>query len=642
MIILFSSTQIVGASTQISLGTAYRENTPVADISGRYENTVNRPQDRIIEHSTGKFCILSYDAYNVIRLKILDVNGAVLYSQVIIQTTDFPRGGVTLKEYNTTNILIVYGRGDGSVAAVYFINFNINTFNSATAHINLSTVSGATSIDRLGQLYYYNDYWCILALYDSYSSGARMEWAKYRVSTHVASGVASAASAHYGYTESILSFQDPLNLNLVYYVRSSVGSDTTPEYHVFDINTNTDSLLATGGSNGMLPAGSDHTYSQPYTNMINYIGGGIYISGTHYYLYHTWVFSQPPTSGTAFVRQYLAVMWVGDFNNTITSGGLLVQTTRTYTMTDDSLGTFHTPGTSWGFMESTTLPEIKMKITYNRYWLGSYMATAELKVSDITNSASNLYLLDLEGRTDGLYLSYIDASANVMKNPTNTWSYQEVDDSTSYLFLNEAALLISMTEALVISPADNPMIQSKTYSLTWTIYKNGLADYDGDTYRFRFDGTVAKTGVLDGSGKAIISLTCGLTGTHTVSIDIWNDTAHTQLYEGTVHSYNFVASTVPPGGGGFTNISTGWYTLFVLWVPILGFIFVPMVTLAILGARFAGPMGAMIGMLSGGFVGTISGVVLTIIPMYVLLLYLLLMGVSFAMMFRGGGGSGGA
>ena len=72
------------------------------------------------------------------------------------------------------------------------------------------------------------------------------------------------------------------------------------------------------------------------------------------------------------------------------------------------------------------------------------------------------------------------------------------------LYIGETATVTNYSESFSYSPADNPLLTGKWYTLTWIIYKNGIIDYSNDTYKIFYDGVSMKTGILDGNGKAII------------------------------------------------------------------------------------------------------------------------------------------
>jgi hypothetical protein len=638
--LLLPISTVVNASTEISLGTAYKDNDAVSGLSGRNSNGVNRAQDRVLQHSTGKIGILAYDTATAFRIKLYSSTGVLLASTLISSTTAY--GGVYIKEYDTNNFIIFWGDCTTNFK-VHFITYNINTFTLGTDYYStFNGKGGADALDRLTQPYYYSGSWYIGAFYTSYynANGGYLIWCKYIVSSHATSTFGDYNYQHYGYISEVMSFQDQNNLNLVYFAMSKngvvSGDSTTPEYWVLDLSgTPSFTALATSGTSGLLPDASV-TYDRPYSNALTDLGGGIYQSGTYYYLYYIWVYPIAPTTSSATTRTYKTVVWIGKFNNTITAGSLISQQVINRTFTDNSGGTYNTVGLCYGFIDFThgLFPSVRLDIVVSRPLGGKYLMGVICDIVDLKAMKNDFDMVSFIAGVDNLAFTYKASTAIVQKNTAYTFSYQEIANTDSYLYLGERALQVIVTETIAYSPIDNPLLTLKPYVFTWTIYKNGIADMDGDTYKIYFDNFQSKTGTVTSSGKASASITSSLTGDHTVSIDIYDSTG-TMILHGINHSYNWVAlgggNTVPSGN----DLMTGYYNLLMIWVPIGLFVIIPSLAFALLGSKFS-TVGMIIGLLFGGFIGIVGGVMTNLLPQYVLYLYLLLMGVTITIVARSG------
>jgi hypothetical protein len=648
--LFLSTTPVALASTQISIGSLLYQNTGANLITGRYSNTVNSPQNRMLVHSTGKILILTYDDISNIRLHILDSVGVEIYSHVIATgggSHGSLVGGCTLAEYSSTQVIIAFS---DSLPKLYFYLININSFTNTEYSTTMAGTSGATTTDMIGQLYYYNGYWQIMVLYNSYSSGSKVSFASFRVSTLAASNNGASAYSHYGYTSQIMSFQDSLNLNLIYIVSSkagaSAGDQTTPEYYVYDMGTTTLSLLATNGINGVLPEASSTTYTQPYSNMINYMGGGIYQSGSFYYLYHAWEYSYSSYPTGLGVRYVKVAEWVGKFNNTISSGTLVSQVMRTYDASDLSLTTASTPGVGYGYLYMPSASAGQILYAYYQDVYGSahkYISKVTLSVTDITTMSSSWDNTQIIIKVDNQDFSLVGGTScnvNMMKDNLHGITYAEWQATSSgYLFIGESLTVITYTVTESYTPSDTPLVTNKNYVFTWSIYANGVLDNYNDTYKIFLDGIEAKPGTIS-LGIATMSMTVPLAGIHTLFISVYH--LGTFEYSSAPVSHSWIASTSTPGSGGTPSIGGGYYNLMTIWVPIGLFVVLPMFGLAFVGGKYAGGTGMVIGMLGGGFAGVVGGTQLLILPGYYLWLYILFMGIALALSItigRSGGDS---
>jgi hypothetical protein len=368
------------------------------------------------------------------------------------------------------------------------------------------------------------------------------------------------------------------------------------------------------------------------------MGGGIYTSGTYYYLYHAWVYSIGTATSSPAIRTYKIVMWIGKFNNTITSGSLLSQSCINRVMTDTSGSTYTTPGMLFGLIayDKVTLPKMEFDIVIDRPLGGYHNQGIIWTLNNLTSMSTDFDSLAIINGVDNLSVTYKADNANIARNPLYNWSYQE-DSVSSYLFLNERVVQLTVTQTLTYAPTDNPLITNKQYVFTFVIFRNGIIDNNNtDKYIAYFDNYPVKNGALDSNGRALIYVTSSLVGAHALAIDI-SDSSNTMIYHGMGTDFTWVSNstggTLPP-----VNVITGgWYNLLVIWFPIFMFVVAPMLAVGFLSAKFAGGTGMLMGIIFGGFGGVVAGVQMLILSTYVLYLYILLVafGLVLALSTRG-------
>ena len=629
------------ATTEITLGNAQRQNMGRSSISSRISNTVNRLQDRVLQHSTGKICIISFDEDGnrdttdaIARLKIYSPTGGLLYSQIIETKV---QGGITLAEYSSTELLIVYGEYDAD-ARVTAIILNINTFDSSTDYANTPDASGAEAMDRIGQLHHYSGYWYIITLFGSYSGGYDIGAFRIVDSEGVFNVEAREweAWAHTGYTPEIQSFIDD-DTGFIYFVCQSDGTYTNPTFRVYSCPDNTFSTLAVGGVNGVFPEASSE-YSQPYSNRFTALSGAIYhnVSTTLYYLYFSWVYSTPPINENPFLREWNCITWVGEFNNTVTSGGLLEQTTSKITRDDVSLGTFSSTGNLWGWAELSGTELTNHIIFYNAY-NGYYNAHGRVVVNDITDITGEYVDYYSDMGVDNIYIHYESGGTNIYKVPALTWSYQEVSATESYLYLDELVSSEQYSMSEVYTPVDSPLLTNKFYTFTYTLYLNGITDLTGKFYTIYVDGIFKAEGYFSTStGKISISMSAVSAGTHNIKVFVCDTVTHAALWESDLYPHVYILSSTT-GGDVDPTFTVGWITAIM---PIAFIVFTPIIALTLICAKFAGGAGVIVGAVLGSIVGIVAGIQTSIIPTYTL--YLLAIAIILTLVFlaKGSGGSG--
>jgi hypothetical protein len=647
---LFLSTiPLAVASTQIDMGAVYYLNSGTQEITGFYSNTVNRPQSRVLQHSTGKICILTYDTNLITRIRVLSSTGSILASQIIpgYSGSGNTDGGVTLAEYSATQIIIAYGTTD---AKVHFYIFNINTY-SGTDYVTstLPTISGAGAIDRMGQLYYYNGLWYIFTIYSSWGGGTQAIWCKFTVATLTASYFTQFSYTHAPYTSEVMGFQDPNNLGMVYFITSKNGAGandyTTPEYYKFNCATGATTLLATNGVSGRLPQASSNTLTQPYSNMINYMGGGIHQDLSGIYLWQSWEYSYSSNPSGLGVRHVEVNHWTAKFTGSISAGTLDSQVMKTYDASDLSLTTAGTPGISWGYTFTAYNSSTQALYAYyqdNYGMVNKVLSKVTLNIPDVTTMSSSFNSIQVLTKVDNQDFSMYNVnSCNVNMMHDNIHGITYIESQTAvhgYIFLGEPITGITYTVTASYTPVDNPLKTGVHYTFKWDIYANGLLDNYNDTYKVFVDGLENSAGVI-ANGIVTLPVTVQSIGIHSLYVSVY----HNNVFEYSSPSISY--PWVSPTGGGGSNptgtIMTGWFNLATVWVPIFGFVIVPMFALAFIGGKYAGGTGMVIGMLGGGFAGVVGGTQLLILPSYILYFYILFMGVALTlsiMMGRGGGG----
>jgi hypothetical protein len=236
---------------------------------------------------------------------------------------------------------------------------------------------------------------------------------------------------------------------------------------------------------------------------------------------------------------------------------------------------------------------------------------------------------------DSNFVTYKNANDAIGKNPINTFSYHEVTGGlSSYLYLDEYVLSHSYTSTISYSPLDSPLLTNKAYSFTYTIYNNNVLDISGKKYKILIDGLEQKSGNLNSVGQATFSLTILNPSAHTFEIRIL-DSGNNVIYGSDVTGYVFRDAVTTPGTIPGEDIATGLYALLTVWVPIGLVVMIPTLALSLLGSKF-GVTGMMVGMLMGMFLGVLGGVLVNILPAYALYLYILVMGICFAIVARSG------
>lgn len=614
----------VSASTEIALGAAERSLYINCEIIGVNTLRVSRPQQRVLQHSSGKTVIMSLDSSSRIHIKVISSVGVILADTLITTPSSTGMSGA-IAEYDTNNVIITCAEVGNF--RVYFIIYNISTF-TQTPHETGWTGSGAEAIFRIGQLYYYNGVWYTPVHAYSYLGGSNTHMCKYTVATSTASNTDLSVTEYFE-----MGFQDPNDLKMLYLI----ACKSTPDYYKYDCSTGTLSLLATNPFSGEYPD------FPAYANMQTYLGGGIYQEGTYYYVYHAWLFSflSGVTTGT---RQVKTIHWTGKFNNSISSGTLISQVRKEHIDYDSSYATESTPGISTGYLTtSSNSPTQNIQTFYQELLSGKFISLDTHHILDITTMdgtfTSNLYARGV----DNIYFTYKDTDANIAKNFAYPISYQEVDNSNSYLYMGEATMINIFSETFSYSPPDSPLITNKYYTLTWTIYKNGIIDYSGDTYQFFYDGVSMKTGILDSNGRAIINVMVNIAGSHSFQIKIYDTGTGAQLFAGLIRNYNVSASTPPSGGAPSAPTLIGFYSdIFMFWLPVGIIVFLPLVACTMLGAKYAGGAGAITGMIFGGATGMIGGTVTGIIPTYALYLLVILIATAIVVLFVRGSSGGGS
>lgn len=641
-LMLLVATPGVAAYAEISIGATCTPGGYSHDTVAGNTQAVNPASDRVLEHSSGKIVVLHFDADVHLWMTIYRMSDwSKLYQAEIDNTC---RGGAMVKEYSATQVIVVYAT---SGASAKFRVYNVNTYNKdIDKSCTPGGLSGATTASGCGNLFYYNGYWYAIFRYYSYYGGSGAFWGKMLASGANTCTVAEDCDNHPAGAVEFMGFQNPNDAGEYYYVTSAESDGLYPEIHKFDADTSVDSVLGMGGLSGTFPMYSQN-YQLVYTNRLRYLGGGIYDDpdSTEYILYLAWAYPNTSPGGNPFVRTYQVDLWRGRFNNTISTGSLLEQCTTHEEYIDESLSTYSTPGCQWGYVgDEVTAGQLDIYYVYNMFWLDSHMAMSHLTVPDLRSFTESFPVQTGELRVDNAYIAYLSDDDSMAKDPRKTWSYHEEMDSTGTIVDGEFENVLSMSEEFAYSPNDSPYLKTKnTYTFTWTIYRNGIADSYNDSYRVFVDNFEQWIGQVNPeNGEVSVPVTVGSAGTHQFLVMIYDENAGA-IFTGAQYTLTFRdTESVPiedPNAG--TQIARGYIQLFQVWLPMLGVVMVPAVGLAILGARLGGGLGMVIGLLTGGLFGTIGGVVTMILPTYALYLYILLLGLGFVIAIRSGSSGGG-
>lgn len=616
----------VKAYTETELSGMMMEDNP-ATIYG-----LNNPiYERMLVHSSGRIVIVGAQETTYVNLQIGVYSSTG--NELSFKTINFGSsrcGNPTIFEYDSVSVIIAM---EGKTGGATWIKYNIfgYTYTYATTDID-----GGGNVYKATQIFEYGiDYYRIVI---TSLSTKELYVEKYiyasTVTTSMATGYDIATTNTTSY-QSPIAFQSPINLKYIYF-SCAVVYPPIPTYYCADLSSGIITLLGADPFAGGYTSVADGNY-YPYNNYRTFVGASVIAEGTHFYMYFAWIYPDISTSGYA---QTICRQTILDFNNTINSGGLLAVARRYYVYTDRSLSVRTKPQINYGyFLQEPTTPATSSTIRMFACdeYSGKHITAIELECNNWHDTGTSLFdtVMTTYG-VDNADFTFVSTGRQIAKNPMYGYSYQMEDNIHSYFYSGENVLEYNYSESMSYAPVDAPLIKGKQYTFTWIIYRNGISDSSEQKYKFFFDGLEQKSGTIDTNGKIIVSITVNLTGSHVVNINTYDNITSTLIYTGIDYTYTWVESIHGPTDYNPTDIMANWYIMLVVWVPIGFVVVLPSLAFALLGSKFSA-IGMIVGLLFGGFIGVIGGTMLNILPTYVLYLYILLMGICFAMIIKGGG-----
>jgi hypothetical protein len=634
--VIFASTSTLVGDDLFATGT-YQVST------GRYDTQQSPPQQRLLYHSSGRIIVVRLSAVATTHLYVMVYSD----SGELLGSTDLYNeyggygalvGGFSVAEVSDTEIVVIAGNSN---CIIYFIRVNIITYSHTHTSVTF-TASGACGIERIGMPIEYNGA-LYTFIYDyGYSSGTGFGMCKYVMSTSTLTKAEEVTFSHNNYVMPPYGYLDEAN-GKIYYLVTQYGTNTLLIYE-YNIGTHTFTLICTSPASGGFPSSNCFRYG--YGNFITFYGGGIENYGTYYYLYFAWSYSDrtgavyPSGSGVRFVSTYF---WYMKFNNSISAGTLLSQARLTDYELDSSSSTSASCGLGYGYLyHSNTTSTFDLYTYYQDISAGKHLSRVTYHILDIEADPTEFDTEYILQGVDNLDFKLIDTDCQMYYDMAYGIAYHQKSDAYTYLVTGEEIPTQAYTEEFVYSPADDPLVTSKYYTFLWTIYKDGILATETETYRIYVDGMLQKTGTLV-NGNGVAGVMINMAGVHTFQLQLFDYTTDVKLYTGTTHEFIVSSSSPPAQEPPSTPTLIGYYSdIFMLWLPMGIIVFMPLVSVTMVGAKYAGGSGAIVGMIFGGTVGIIGGTVVGIIPPYALYLLVILIATAIVLLLVRGSSGGGS
>ncbi len=598
-------------------------------VSSGYGGNV-RPQLRYFTHSSGKTVVAQYDNdLNKICVTVISSSDSIEAQSYIEMTSTVSPPSLTICEYDTDEVLIYMGY----LSKHAYSRYNINSY----AHTEY-TVATSTSPRGVAGIWKVGTDWYAVSMYSS-AANLFLKTSKFSSANVVTETKTETVSAAFNATmlqQELYSFVNPADSSQVF-VYWACNYPSTYNCYLVDLDEATYTDLGSAPFSGYSP-GDWHMGTYSYKTFATQLTGGVYTVGTLYYIYMAYTYSYTGTTTGSGIRQNYIVEWVITCNNTISDGTILASEMAHHYVEDSSGSLSASPGYNTGY---AVIDDAKHQfyVYYQDIYSGKYQSQVVYEIADITGAGLTFSASVTRG-VDNLYFKYASGEGMVYKNFAYPRSYQQPDNSHSYVYCGEPVVLAEYDMTVSYSPTDDPLLTNKDYDFTFTIYLNNVIDTNtNDTYKLYLDGIERGGGTLELDGYFVFRMRVLTAGIHTFIVTVYDGT-NALVYTSDSYSYTFVAtttSTTPLDPG---TVTTGWANMFGLWIPIMLIVVAPMVMLAIVGGKFGGGTGMVIGMLGGGFAGVIGGTQVNLLPSYILYLYILLIGVSLVLamaMNRGGG-----
>lgn len=613
------------------LGDGVRNYYIEGGLAGHMQQWVKRPQLRVIELANGKILNLYMDFIShKWHIRVVDKMGVILADVVMPDISGGHGGGAILAPLSDNEAVAVIGQK--SSMGVYCFRFNSNTYSVTSTNVHISGGSGGECTENIGSYGTYNGYIYIFVQAGSYYNGQVYGFAKFKIADSTVTWVGNRAGS-LSKTSEMFIWQDPLHTNALYCV---VTADMhTPQYKVYDVDTNTWNDLATNPVDNRLP--NNNTWN----NFVTFYGGRIIVDGTYYYLTLSWCFSYALPSGVTMHSKCRVVSWTGRFNNSITGATLLSQVCKTYVFGDSAETGVSMPQLCGGYQESFEISNSHFLWTYyHDEKSGKLVTKGMLGINNIKDMAAGFDSVGYQYGVDDVEFGMKSHGDNFYKDPTKTWSYHERDDTHAYIFTGEQSQLVRYDSIISCSPPDATMLVNKVYSITWTVTKNDVLDNLGnETYRIVVDGLDQATGKISSLGTIVYQAYVISKGTHSFQFKLVDNGVI--YFESEITAYSFFDSPSQPDIPTQSSFMTGYIQIFMVFLPISMFMFVPAVTLGVLGGKGGGGAGMIVGMVLGAAIGTIVGVMSGYLPVYAVWLMVLIVALGFILATKvsGSGGS---
>jgi len=594
--------------------------------------------------------ISDYYGNSMISIKVFNIDGT-LYGETNYQYSS-SKDWFDIGIYAVSDTIVyIYGHYVYKVS-VFYTGFGVIKYNPSSlatsiviaTPLSIDTSQGSFSYSQVSSMLLYNGkyyFMCATNYVDtagSNSDTSKMHLLEYTpdstLGITILKTIEAVDSIYIGVPQWFLS---PIDATLAYvmYADSSGGQN----YYTISLLAKTQTLIAAVFSS---------SYAFPTNTDIQarsmFLKGDVIVNGTDRYLYFSYVY---PTNngGITPLPTYTYVndrMW---FNGTIDTIHFQTHISFYYVMHSEY---YFDDGKYWSYgFESD-------KSTVHIYYPFA-IDDGNVRVAKATLTAHDWFDPDLAGWS--AYTDYYPTDNIPISTPFGLEYKLHFDFLSQYaigvddyggvpyltVYYGLSLGIVDYSATLVYAPLDTPNLYvNRQYAFTVTAKIGGLGT-SGLNVRFLMNGREQSIKVTNSQGKITYLVTFTQTGYYSFTWEIYDP-----QNDGTIIRYILQDSyvVIPLTGGGVTppTVITGWSNLLVMWVPVLVFIVTPMLGLAIVGGKYAGGIGMVIGMLGGGFAGIIGGTQLSLLPSYYLWLYLLFMGIALALAVtigRSGGGSGG-
>lgn len=604
----------------------------------------NRPQQKMVTHAaTGKVVVVAYydgvtSNYQKLQIKLFGVtgSGSLIDDQTLNLATaglsfyNHPYDevmGVTIINYNATSVIIAgtFSYSTGPKIRAFFFSYNVITHVISNVFQSPSGANAAPCSNTA--LYIYNNKVWLIGKTTQVGWGSTYAYIFALNPTTKAVTLELESTALAGHENNacsqMISFQDPNNLDKIY-AMYSIDNVKTAKLYLYTLSgTPSITTIATLGTAYCLEDGA--SVDDSYTKFFTQINAGIYSTGTYYYMYFTWVYSDRTNWASTGVRYVNIYQQRLKFNNTITSGTLLDTNRKALlTVLDASGSTSASLGFNWGFTESNGSPyPDSIRVFYNSVASGKYVAEVDLGITNWTTFDDTAFdTIQYQAGVDNIDFTYENTAGGgqmIVKDPTKNFSFQAMSNTNCILYTNEMTAVKVYTLTVTATPADSPMLTNKQYDITFQVFVNGVVDTDSDTFAILIDGTERSSGTLSATGTAVYGAIVSVAGTYSFVFKVYDAVTHSLVYTSAATSYTFSASTTPGGGGTEEQQSAGFASVTGLLIPMAVILFPAGVFLSI-GNALHNPM---VGLLAGLTIGAGLGFYGNVVPIYVLVIVIL-------------------